>query len=132
MQVEVICLSGQLRGDEATEMKVTLVKYIEEEVPMNEDWYMVDIAVGVLCELMVSLYFIDYVNISWSTMDDTWSWLSCHLAHLARLTNRFLSTVGLDLGRMSCSRALFGVSEELPVVNNSYTSINDGGKNLNN
>lgn len=37
MQVDVIFLSDQLRGDEATELKVTLVKYIEEEVPMNED-----------------------------------------------------------------------------------------------
>jgi len=37
MQVDVIFLGDQLRGDEATEMKVTLVKYIEEEVPMNED-----------------------------------------------------------------------------------------------
>jgi len=37
MQVEVIFLNDQLRGDEATEMKVTLVKYIEEEVPMNDE-----------------------------------------------------------------------------------------------
>jgi len=37
MQVEVIFLGDQLRGDEATELKVTLVKYIEDEVPMNED-----------------------------------------------------------------------------------------------
>ena len=126
MQVEVISPSDQLRGDEATEMKVTLVKYIEEEVPMNEDWYMVGIVVhvDVLFELMLSSYFVDHVNISWST---SWtipgSWLSCHLAHLVRLTNRFMSTFDLDLGRMSCSRALFGVSEELPVANNSYTSI---------
>ena len=43
-------------------MKVILVKYIEEEVPMNEDWYMVEIVVDVLCELMLSLYFVDHVN----------------------------------------------------------------------
>ena len=99
---------------------------IEGEVPMNEDWYMVGIVVDVLCELMWSSYFVDHVNISWSTSCTIpGSWLSCHLAHLVRLTNR----LSLDLGRMSCSRALFGVSEE---VNNSYTSINDNGKNLNN
>ena len=40
------------------------VKYIEEEVPTNEDWYTVGFVVAVLCELMMSLYF---VNISWST-----------------------------------------------------------------
>ena len=125
----VISLSDQLRGDEATEMKVTLVKYIEGEVPMNEDWYMVGIVVDVLCELMWSSYFVDHVNISWSTSCTIpGSWLSC-LTHLVRLTNRFVPTFGLDLGRMSCSRALFGVSEE---VNTSYTSINDDGKNLNN
>ena len=73
------------------------------------------------------------MNISWSTAwTITGIWLSCNLAHLVRLTNRFVSTFGLDLGRMSCSRALFGVSEELPVVNYSYTSINDDGKNINN
>ena len=92
---------------------------------------MVGIVADVLCELMLSLYFV--VNISWST---SWtipgSWLSCHLAHLVRLTNRFVSTFGLYLGRMSCSRALVGVSEEHPVVNNYYTSINDDRKNLNN
>ena len=100
---------------------------------MNEDWYMVGIVVDILCELMLSLYFADHVNISWST---SWtipgSWLSCHLAHLVRLTNRLVSTFGLDLGRMSRSRATFGVSEELPVVNNSYSSIKDDEKNLNN
>ena len=128
--MEVISLSDQLRGDEATEMKVTLVKYIEGEVPMNEDWYMVGIVVDVLCELMWSSYFVDHVNISWSTSCTIpGSWLSCHLTHLVRLTNRFVSTFGLDLGRMSCSRALFGVSEE---GNDHYTSINDDGKNLNN
>ena len=37
MQVEIVFLSDQLRGDETTEMKVTLVKYIEEEVPMNDE-----------------------------------------------------------------------------------------------
>ena len=67
MQAEVISLSDQLRGNEAAEMNVTLVKYIEEEVPMNEDWYMVGIVVhvDVLFELMLSSYFVDHVNISW-------------------------------------------------------------------
>ena len=37
MQVEVIFLSDQLQGDEATEMKTTLIESIKEEVPMNED-----------------------------------------------------------------------------------------------
>ena len=36
MQVEVIFLGDQLQGDEATEMKVTLIKSIKE-MPMNED-----------------------------------------------------------------------------------------------
>ena len=98
---------------------------------MNEDWYMVGIVVDMLCELMLSLYFLD-VNISWSTWTIPGSWLSWHLAHLVRLTNRLVSTFGLDLGRMSPSSAPFGVSEEPPVVNKSYTSINDDGKNLNN
>ena len=86
MQGEVISLSDQLRGDEATEMKVTLVKFIDEEVPMNEDWYMVGIVVDVLFELMLSSYFVDHVNICWFT---SWtipgSWLSCRLAHLVRV-----------------------------------------------
>ena len=114
MQAEVISLSDQLRGNEAAEMNVTLVKYIEEEVPMNEDWYMVGVVVDVLCELMLSLYFVDHANISWSM---SWKLAQCHLANLIRLTNRL---------------SPFGLSEELPVVNNSYTSINDDGKNLNN
>ena len=84
---------------------------------------MVDIAVDVLCELM-SLCF----GLRWM-IPGSGSAATCHLV---RLTNKFVSTFGLDLGCMSCSRALFGVSEELPVVSNSYTSINDGGKNLNN
>ena len=95
---------------------------------MNEDWYMVGIVVDVLCELMLSSYLVDHVNISWST-----SW---ELAQLppgpSCSTNGFVSIFGLDLGHMSCSRVLIGVSEELPVVNNSYTSINDDGKNINN
>ena len=43
-------------------MKVILLKYIEEEVPMNQDWYMVGMVVDMLCELMLSLYFVDHVN----------------------------------------------------------------------
>ena len=34
---------------------------------MNEDWYMVGFVVAVLCELMLSLYFVDHMNISSST-----------------------------------------------------------------
>ena len=96
---------------------------------MNEDWYMVGIVVNTLCELMLSLYFVDHVNISCWTIPG--NWLSCHLAYLVP-TNGLVSTFGLDLGRMSRSRAPFGVSEELPAVNNSYTSSNDDGKNHNN
>jgi len=37
MQVDVISLGDHSRGDEATDLKVTFVKYIEEEGPMNEN-----------------------------------------------------------------------------------------------
>lgn len=37
IQVDAVFVQDQLRGDPITEMKVKLIKYLEEEVPVSED-----------------------------------------------------------------------------------------------
>jgi len=37
MQVDVQFISDVLRGNEATEMRITLIRYIDDEMPPDDD-----------------------------------------------------------------------------------------------
>ena len=37
MQIEAYYVSDVLRGDDTTEMRVTLLRYIEDEMPPNDE-----------------------------------------------------------------------------------------------
>lgn len=41
MQVDVQFISDVLRGNEATEMRITLIRYIDDEMPPDDDQAMV-------------------------------------------------------------------------------------------